>query len=147
MSDYAFVHEGKAFTPNRTAVSVEGAEAHNQAVEAAELAYWQGQPDRMLAYYRFPAEHAQPGQQRAYRSGFSPRLHNYPTVGDVLIDQATVTTWPGKYLGTIIAATVYRHNFGSRMVAITVKGSNGAIYHGRASWDWGSCVRLRKAKR
>lgn len=110
MCDYALTHEGKNYTP----------------IEAVELAYWATKPDRMFAYYSFPAE---------YRSTFGP-----------LLTGAKVSTWTGKELGIITSARVYQHNFGSRMVAITVTGNNGANYYGRASYDWGTCINLRKCK-
>lgn len=43
-------------------------------------------------------------------------------------------------------AAIYRHNFGGRFISLTVRGTNGARYSGRASYDWGQCVRLRRAK-
>jgi hypothetical protein len=55
-----------------------------------------------------------------------------------------VTTWGGVLIGRITTSHVYRHNFGSRMITMRVIGTNGATYHGRASYDWGSCIRLRK---
>lgn len=55
--DYGFEHEGRVFTPNGTAdVSPADNEARNKAIEQAELARWQTQPEHMLAYYTFPAE-------------------------------------------------------------------------------------------
>ena len=126
MTDYAVVHDGKAYTP------AGGVEAHNAQLEAAELRAWQTQPDRMLAYYRFPGEQG----GKLYRTAFRPMLLG-----------ATVTTWLGTRLGQITAANVYRHNFGSRMVSLQVRGTNGARYSGRASWDGGDCIWLRRLKR
>jgi len=37
MSDYAFVHAGRAYTPNGTTVDPAEVEEHNAAIEAAEL--------------------------------------------------------------------------------------------------------------
>lgn len=142
MSDYAFVANGKAYTPNGTHVDAANAEAHNAAIEAAELARWQSAPDTQLAYYTFPAERG--GQ--SYRTSFHPVIwRNDETTGELL--RAEVRTWTGKRLGAIITAKVYLHNFGARMVSMRVKGSNGAIYSGRASWDNGTCINLRKVKR
>lgn len=59
----------------------------------------------------------------------------------------TVTTWLGSTLGTIESFSIYRHNFGGRFIALSVIGTNGARYHGRASYDWGSCVYLHKSTR
>lgn len=58
----------------------------------------------------------------------------------------TVRTWLGTSLGTIVRWRVYRHNFGGQMVAMTVQGTNGARYYGRASFDTGTCVWLRKGR-
>ena len=132
MSDYAFVHDGKAFTPNQTTVKVEDVATHNSAIEQAQLDAWSHRPDSMMAYYSFPYEK---GQQRPYRETFHP-----------CVVDATVSLWTGKTLGTIIEARVYRHNFGSRMVSMRIKGTNGATYYGRASYDWGQCIHLHKAK-
>lgn len=134
MSDYAFVHEGRAYTPNRTALEAGQADAHNEQIEARELAEWQGQPERQLGYYKFPAEQDRP-LPRVWRTDFAPSVTG-----------ATVTTWRGQPLGVIVAARVYTHNFGGRMVSLTIAGNNGARYHGRASWDNGSCVWLRRMK-
>lgn len=132
--DYGFTHLGKVFTPNGTAdVSPADNEARNKAIEQAELARWQAQPEHMLAYYMFPAEHTKPHNR--YRGTFSP-----------LLTGATVTTWTGAHLGTIVDARVYLHNFGGRMISLHVTGSNGASYYGRASYDWGQCINLRKVK-
>lgn len=133
MSDYAFVHEGRAFTSNQTEVAVSDVAAHNAAIESAELAAWQAKPLQMMAYYSFPAEHNQ--QHRRYCRTFCP-----------LLTGATVTTWQGKVIGQIVDAHVYLHNFGSRMVSMRINGTNGASYYGRASYDWGQCIQLRRAK-
>lgn len=134
MNDYGFEHNGRVFTPNGTVdISPAANDARNRAIEAAELAHWQTKPDRMLAYYRFIGHEQRPNKQ--YRENFYPSLTG-----------ASVSTWANVRLGTIISARVYRHNFGSRMVSIRVRGSNGAIYYGRASWDWGTCITLRKVK-
>ena len=128
MSDYAFVHNGKAFTPNQTEVEASQAEQHNAQVEAAELAYWQTRPDRMLAYYKLNTG-----------DGPRPYLNSFRSTG-------TVSTWTGKPLGVITSARVYQHNLGSRMVSVRVRGNNGANYYGRASYDHGECINLRKCK-
>ncbi len=78
-------------------------------------------------------------------------LDHWKTQPDVMlayydISKVKVTTWPGTMLGTITYSRVYRHNFGGRFVALRVHGNNGAEYYGRASYDWGQCVRLRKVK-
>jgi len=39
-----------------------------------------------------------------------------------------------------------RRNLGGRFISLRVQGTNGARYHGRASYDWGQCVWLRRSK-
>jgi hypothetical protein len=143
MADYGFVHDGKVYTPNQTAVDSTEVDARNKAIEKGELTYWQGKPDRMLAYYSFPAEHYKTIAQheaRTYRRSFEPALS---IVG---LEPAIVKTWLGTKLGRVVRARVYSHNFGGRMLSITVQGTNGAMYYGRASWDNGTCINLRRAK-
>lgn len=135
MSDYDFIHDGKVLTPNQTpGVSPAESDARNKAIEAQELETWAAQPERFLAYYRFIGHEQEP--RTAYRHRFMPSL-----IG------ASVSTWTGRRLGTITTALVYPHNFGGRFVSMRVKGSNGAIYAGRASWDHGECIWLRKVNR
>lgn len=143
MADYGFVHSGRVFTADNTqGISVEDNDKRNKAIEADELKHWQTQPDRFVAYYSFPAEKG--GQP--YRAAFAPRLHlNAGVIGTA--DVATVKTWLGTKLGDIIFARVYRHNFGGRVVRLRVRGTNGAIYYGSASWDSGDVITLRKARR
>ena len=46
---YAFEHEGKIYTPEgyqHGAAVIRGVEAHNAAIEAAELAEWAKKPER-----------------------------------------------------------------------------------------------------
>lgn len=131
MADYGFIHGGKVFTPNGSTVAPEDNDARNAAILAAELASWATQPDSIVVYYHFPAESG----PRPYRTDFVP-----------LRADATVTLWTGEMLGTITRARVYLNNFGARMVSLRVKGNNGARYYGRASWDNGECIRLRKVK-
>lgn len=129
---YAITHEGRTFTPEGKAdLAPATVEAHNRELEAHELANWEGKPDRALGYYSFPASPS--GGQ--YRAEFRP-----------LIAGATVSTWPGTVIGRITDARVYRHNFGQRFVAIRVLGTNGAEYWGRASWDGGNAIILRKVR-
>jgi len=135
-----------------TAVLPVDMQARHEELERAELSRWEGKPDTQLGYFTFPAEDVPLfGRPRPYRAEFRPCLHSY-------INQATpadpgtalhavVTTWQGTVLGRITSARVYRrHNFGGRMVSVTVKGTNGVTYYGRASWDNGNCINLRKAK-
>lgn len=103
----------------------------NQLVESANLAEWSSCPDVMVAYYNFPCDFS----LRLYRQALYPSL-----IG------ATVSTWLSSPIGDIIRARVYTNNIGARIVSMRVRGSNGAEYHGRASWDGGNVVRLRRVK-
>ena len=113
-------------TPHKTHTDIA---AHNSTIAASELAQWKTVPERMGAYYVFPAEDV----DKRYRTTFQPVLTG-----------AHVTTWPGDRIGTIVDAKVYPHNFGARMVSLRVIGTNGATYYGRASYDHSNCVRLRR---
>lgn len=116
----------------------------NEALTQQELENWSTQPDRMVGYYEFPAQTSKQGLN-LYRSTFRPLLHSNPgTIGTR--DVAIVTTWTGAKIGEIISAQVYNHNFGCRMVSMRVRGTNGAIYSGRASWDGGNAINLHKVK-
>jgi len=128
MSAYIFEHDGKQFTPDGL-VTVDSTTAHNAQLEATELAAWIDQPDETIAYYKLVSE---TNPDRTYRASF--RTHG------------TVSTWLGTVLGTVTEARVYRHNLGGRFVSLRVTATNGARYYGRASYDSGNVVRLRKAK-
>ena len=117
-----------ALTVARATVATED---HNREVEARELAAWADKPDRALAYYRFPG---------------NPSGGNYRSQFSLPLGGATVSTWLGTVTGKITEARVYRHNFGQRFVSQRVLGTNGAEYWGRASWDGGSYVWLRRGK-
>ena len=149
--DYGFVHQDRVFTPNGSTVSAEENTARNAAIQAAEIAHWATQPEEMIGYYHFPAESGTLfGRVRSYRAEFRPTLFSYinqdtPDAPGTA-QHATVSTWLGVTIGQITSARVYRHNFGGRFVSIRVTGTNGAEYHGRASYDNGSVIRLRKAR-
>ncbi len=130
--EYGFIHDGRVFTPcAQPDVPVAGLEERNRAIERAELALWAECPARFVAYYRLPSDIG----PRPYRKAFVPSV-----VG------ATVATWLGTGLGQVVKARVYSHNRGGRSISLRVQGTNGAAYHGRASYDNGTVVRLHKAK-
>lgn len=134
MTNYAFTfHNGRTITADGTGIGTSAA-LHNLTVEANELALWSSRPDRALAYFSFPADLAAT-RGTASRDSYRPMLA-----------LATVKTWMGTVLGTITSARVYRHNLGGRFVSLKVSGSNGASYSGRASWDNGNCIILRKVR-
>ena len=149
--DYGFAHNGIVHTPNGTAgISASSSDARNAAISADALKCWETRPERFTGYYSFPAESLPLfGRPRTYRAEFAPCLHTFVNVapgetGHGLANKAVATLWTGEIIGRITSARVYRHNFGARMVSITVKGTNGATYYGRASWDNGTVINLRR---
>lgn len=174
--DYGITHQGKVYTPNGTTVAAADNDAHNREIEAAELARWATKPDRMLAYYRVATSYVINREPRVGywpeidNRSFSTRAEAQAAIdaipyADLLkhgqyggwparltigerrpITGSTVTTWLGTVIGRITYLTVYRHNFGGRFISLSVQGTNGAVYYGRASWDSGTCVNLRRAK-
>jgi hypothetical protein len=121
MADYAFIlnDTGKAFTPNGTVLLATEAEAHNAAIEAAELAHWAGKPDVFCGYVcPWP-----------------------PSNGPW-----SFATWRGVELGQVTLGRLYRNNFGARIRSVEVRGSNGATYYGRYAECSTQFIRLRKRK-
>ena len=147
MSNYIFESHGRQYTPDG-AVSVSDTDRHNREIEARELAQWQTQPDRFIAYVSHPAadvawrevcadtEHNRP--ERRSMAGQDLILRSYPAT--------RVTTWLGTFLGAGRITGVYRNNFGARIVSVRVRGTNGAEYVGRYGYDGGNAIRLRKVK-
>lgn len=151
---HLFVFDGRGtFSPDgKVDVNARDAAAINAETDARELANWKTKPDTFVpAYYEFPAErNIIMGVPRSYRANFTPNLYSYinqtkPNEPGTA-DHAVVKTWNGSILGRITSARVYRGNFGGRLVSMRVRGTNGAEYYGRASWDGGNLIRLRKAK-
>lgn len=132
--DYGFTHAGKVYTPNATpGITPTENDARNREIEAAELAHWQTTPDRMVAYYTIPTS----PDGKAIYFGLGAAQQG---------KRAYVSTWLGTELGLITYATRYRHNFGARMVSLRVRGTNGAEYYGRASWDHRTVIKLRRVR-
>jgi len=117
MPGYVFDFSGHGQFDPNGRANVPDVAAHNAAVAASELEAWAAKPDRWAVY-----------------------------VTKVGIGQP-VTTWTGSPLGTIISATRFRTNISRNMVALTIRGTNGAIYHGRFGSDWSQLCRIRKARR
>jgi hypothetical protein len=69
------------------------------------------------------------------------RFHCYVTTG-----RPTVSTWLGAPLGNIIRSTSYRNNLGAAIRHVTIRGTNGACYHGSFGPDWSQFCRIRKMK-
>lgn len=120
MAGYVFEHEGKQFDPNGKATVSDTAE-HNKQLELAELAEWANKPAEWVGYVI---------------------LSTAPKAGESYI----VTTWLGTKIGEIDRYRDYRDGLGHRMRSVRVRGTNGAVYHGRYGYDWRQCVRLRRCK-
>lgn len=131
--------QGQTFTPDgRTDIPADRAHAINEQTNARELEFWATAPIAYApAYYAFPSDTPGPYGRASW----------YPVLTRSGETPARVTTWFGTTIGTIVYARVFRHNFGGRMLAIRVQGTNGAYYVGRASFDNGTMVRLRKVGR
>ena len=115
--NYAFEHAGAVYTPNPNGPGVTNVNAHNDALEAAELAQWATAPDRFAGYI----------------------------VGHSVAQ--TLETWRGKRLGVVTEYRLLRgRSFGARMWSVRVRGNNGATYYGRYGADNSQLVRLRKVK-
>jgi hypothetical protein len=116
MTGYVFNSEGYgAFDPDgRVAIAEKEINAHDRALEQAELDAWRDKPARAVAYI------TKDGQGRWQ-----------------------ATTWLGTRLGDVIRRNVYRHNFGCRFESVVVQGSNGVRYRGRKSADWSQLIHLR----
>ena len=121
--NYAFEHAGAVYTPNPDGPGVTNVNAHNDALEAAELAQWATAPDRFAGY-----------------------IAETPEPRGVSINERFLTTWRGVKLGKVIAWRVYRNNLGARVAAVRIRGNNGAEYYGRMGVDWNQLIRLRRAK-
>jgi len=125
MSGYIFDFGAKGkFSPNGK-VDVADHDAHNNALERAELDAWATKPDRFVVY----APSKLPGDGRV-----SP------------LDRFQVTTWLGTPLGEVYWSRTTRNNFGARITSIRFRGTNGACYYGRFGSDWRQLVRVRKFK-
>lgn len=111
-------------------VNVADTTAHNAAVEAQELAIWEGKPDRHYVYVgKVPL--AADGRVGAMNESDSL----YP-----------VTTWLGTKLGAIYWARTTRNNFGARITSIRFRGTNGESYYGRFGSDNSQLCRVRRFK-
>jgi hypothetical protein len=131
--DYAFTHEGKAFTPNQTKVGPSEVDAHNAAQEAAELAVWATAPDRFAVYI---VKKTDPTMRALNSAEWKPETWYI------------ATTWRGVQLSKgRVAISRFSTNISRNMVAVRFQGTNGAEYHGRYGADWSQLCRVRKAKR
>lgn len=82
----------------------------------------------ILAYFDFPHE--------------NPRLSSWWKPTSPSLTRAHVTTWDGIHLGAITHARIYFGRHRDRRVALRAN-IGGVEYHGRASWDNGTCIFMR----
>jgi hypothetical protein len=128
MPDYAIVHNGRAFTPNQTALDANEADAHNKRIEAAELAFLATKPERFSAYV---------GKKLGDAMGC-----------DKFSDQSRreLNTWTGFKIGTCFLSSSWRVNsfMGDRMFQIYAI-VNGVDYTGRGFGE-GMLCNFRRCK-
>jgi hypothetical protein len=131
---YAFTFSnGRTFTPNgETAIG--DVEAHNRALEARELEAWQAGAPIAIGYYTIDEPANGSREWSAWRSRVIGRA-------------IQITTWLGTPIASGRVTGAYTNNFGGRLICLRVKGTNGAEYIGRASYDSGTIVRLRLASK
>lgn len=87
--DYGFTHEGKVYTPNGSAVSVDATAARNAAIEAAELTAWSTCPDGTVGYATLASDRID-GPLKLGCHKPAPRIG----------EPVTVTTWLGTTIAT-----------------------------------------------
>lgn len=110
------------------------AETRNRQAERDELRRWANAPGIHVAYFFPLGDGVGHSGTQPYRDTFWPSIRD-----------AVVTTWLGTRLGVITSAKVTTGILG-RLVSMRVTGTNGARYYGRASWDNGNVITLRKLK-
>jgi hypothetical protein len=138
MKGYAFELQGHGtFTPNGRADEITDVRRHNAEVERAKLATWAEKPERFQVYIQPCSGDGCPehGSGQQWRQDRNP-MHK----------GARVTTWLGTELGKVIRVSTYTNNFGARITAVTIRGNNGATYHGRYGADWAGVCRVSKSK-
>ena len=124
MSGYIFSAAGHGqYDPNgQVDPPVADVGAHNREVEQIELAIWETQPDRAIAYI---------SDQPIDRRGSRTSTHEF-------------STWLGTRIGYGEITGQYRGFWSSTILCVRCRGTNGAVYIGRFGKDGGTAVRLRK---
>ena len=106
------------FTPDGK-VKIRDVDAHNAEIERVELEAWASVPDHFYGYDS--------------------------NTSALIITGPKITTWLGTPIGTVIQRRTYRNALtSSRMTALRIRGTNGAIYHGRHGDS--DFVRIHKCK-
>ena len=85
----------------------------------------------MIGYFDFPGDSV----------GGLWRTEYYPSLAGARLTNGRDTT-----LGVVTQAHIYSTGFHRRMVVLRMRATDGTEYYGRASWDNGTCVVLRRAK-
>jgi hypothetical protein len=122
MSNYAIVHNGRAYTPNQTHLSPDDVDAHNNHIEAAELARLATKPERFTAYV-------------GEKLGDAPGCDKFSNSS-----RRALKTWLGTQIGTCFLSSSWPVNsyVGSRMWQIYAI-VNGVDYTGRGFGEGMSC--------
>lgn len=117
---YVFAFDGKGqFDPaGRVDPPIGDVEAHNRAIEARELAAWQGRPERFVVFVN---------------GGAAATTWLGTPLGRVVERR--------QYKRYSRAGMPYM------MESIRVVGTNGAVYVGRHGSDWSEACRVRRARR
>lgn len=119
--EYAFEHDGKAYTPSGVVEALQDVSAYNAGLEAKELENIKTGPDKLFLY-----------------------VGHKPLAGR---ETYCVQTWLGTWLGWCWLGPQSRMGFGfhSYRQPITVR-IFGTLYHGWYFTSSGEYCRLRKAK-
>lgn len=163
MADYAFGHQGKAFTPTGTpvALSQENIDALNRETERAEIARLQTGPDRVFLYVRMPPNASHTGYygnslSSCCRVALSMHAIACPvcrlTASQMHLNHsadAQIQTWLGTPIATHVRigprrAMGFGYHSYRRPVSCRLYG---VLYHGWYMESSGDYCRLTKAKR
>lgn len=126
--NYAFEHEGKAYTPDGQA-SVADVQAHNKALEMKEIDWLKTGPERLFLYVKHPED--------------SPTKYWEVStwLGTVVSDTGSVGVGARQTVGfqSYVKGRSYRRAISCRIF--------GVLYHGWYMESSGNYCRLKKAKK
>lgn len=97
-------------------------------------------PDGRTSMTRVQAEE----RNKALDTAVVAKWQSRPDKFMVYVTGDKVTTWTGIVLGDVLTARKIGHNMSPNMVALRVRGNNGATYYGRYGADWSQVCRLHK---
>src|SRR5262245_43580775 len=128
---YAMNFEGHGvYTPDGKTndLQPQDIDEYNKAVETAELAQWAKQPEHWQVYI-------------VPNPKYDPNA-----LGSFVETQYIAQTFLGTILAHRVSTNSLRTYLGRNMVAVSVRGTNGANYHGRYGADSSQLWRVRKTK-